>query len=163
MEAALAVRPYDSKKLEEQEGLNDVLFPIIGIGIGEGEAFFCYRPYNPETGRFLSEDPIEFGAGDRNLYRYVFNNPINDTDPTGTIGKYVKPILIGVLIGTGLIIRKCNIKENEEKKKDKEIEQAQNDYKRQCEEEIQRLNEICKKPHLRNSGACLAPRRSCGS
>lgn len=34
------------------------------------------RYYNPETGRFLSEDPIGFLAGDVNLYRYVNNNPM---------------------------------------------------------------------------------------
>jgi uncharacterized protein RhaS with RHS repeats len=28
-------------------------------------------------------DPIGFDAGDYNLYRYVFNNPVNYTDPTG--------------------------------------------------------------------------------
>ena len=35
------------------------------------------------TGRFLSEDPIGFGGKDPNLYRYVFNDPLNLTDPTG--------------------------------------------------------------------------------
>ena len=44
---------------------------------------FSYSPFNPETGRFLSEDPIGFKGGDTNLYGYVFNNPINLTDPTG--------------------------------------------------------------------------------
>ena len=83
MEVALAVRPYDSRDLEEQEASNDALFPMIKIGIGEGEAFFYYRPYNPETGTFISEDPIGFGGGDPNLYRYVFNNSINFTDPHG--------------------------------------------------------------------------------
>jgi hypothetical protein len=31
----------------------------------------------------LSEDPIGFNAGDYNAYRYVENNSINKTDPTG--------------------------------------------------------------------------------
>lgn len=39
--------------------------------------------YDPRVGRFLSEDPIGFGAGDANLYRYVFNSPTNATDPSG--------------------------------------------------------------------------------
>ncbi|NEQ42442.1 MAG: hypothetical protein F6K00_02320 [Leptolyngbya sp. SIOISBB] len=34
-------------------------------------------------GRFLSEDPMGFAAGDANLYRYVFNSPTNYTDPGG--------------------------------------------------------------------------------
>jgi len=35
------------------------------------------------TGKFISEDPIGFGGGDSNLYRYVFNSPIRYTDPSG--------------------------------------------------------------------------------
>jgi RHS repeat-associated protein len=43
------------------------------------------RWYDPRTGRWLSEDPIGFDAGDPNLYRYVGNSPINGYDPTGLI------------------------------------------------------------------------------
>ncbi|OUR97366.1 hypothetical protein A9Q84_13660 [Halobacteriovorax marinus] len=39
--------------------------------------------YNPETGRWLSKDPIQFGGGDTNLYRYVLNDPVNFVDPGG--------------------------------------------------------------------------------
>jgi uncharacterized protein RhaS with RHS repeats len=35
----------------------------------------------------LSEDPLEFSAGDPNLYAYVFNNPTNFIDPTGEAAK----------------------------------------------------------------------------
>jgi RHS repeat-associated protein len=35
------------------------------------------------TGKFISEDPIGFQAGDPNLYRYVANNSLNFTDPLG--------------------------------------------------------------------------------
>lgn len=43
------------------------------------------RHYNPEIGRFISEDPIGFRGGDMNLYRYVGNGAINYTDPFGLI------------------------------------------------------------------------------
>ncbi|MBI3377385.1 MAG: transglycosylase SLT domain-containing protein [Nitrospirae bacterium] len=43
------------------------------------------RWYDPESGRFLSEDPIGFEGGDVNLYRYVGNNPVNWIDPFGLI------------------------------------------------------------------------------
>lgn len=36
-----------------------------------------------ENGRWTSEDPIGFRAGDANVYRYVGNNPANATDPSG--------------------------------------------------------------------------------
>ena len=41
------------------------------------------RWYDPEVGRWISEDPIGFAAGDANLYRYVGNSPTNYTDPDG--------------------------------------------------------------------------------
>ena len=34
-------------------------------------------------GRFLQEDPLGFGAGDANFYRYVDSNPVNFKDPRG--------------------------------------------------------------------------------
>ena len=41
------------------------------------------RIYSPSLGRFLQTDPIKFAAGDVNLYKYVFNDPSNATDPYG--------------------------------------------------------------------------------
>jgi RHS repeat-associated protein len=41
------------------------------------------RYYDPANGRFISEDPIGFGGGDGNLYRYVGNGASNWTDPSG--------------------------------------------------------------------------------
>jgi pimeloyl-ACP methyl ester carboxylesterase len=42
--------------------------------------------YDPTIGRWTSEDPVGFSAGDADLYRYVGNNPTNETDPSGKIG-----------------------------------------------------------------------------
>jgi A nuclease of the HNH/ENDO VII superfamily with conserved WHH len=39
--------------------------------------------YDPGIGRWLTEDPIGFSAGDDNLYRYVGNAPTDSTDPSG--------------------------------------------------------------------------------
>ena len=41
------------------------------------------RWYDPVSGKWLSEDPIGFAAGDYNLSRYVNNGPTNATDPSG--------------------------------------------------------------------------------
>ena len=50
----------------------------------EGEHYhYRARDYDPATGRFLQEDPIWFAAGDLNVHRYVWNNPLNWTDPSG--------------------------------------------------------------------------------
>ena len=48
-----------------------------------GLYYYRARDYDPATGRFLQEDPIWFQAGDLNVYRYVWNNPLNWTDPSG--------------------------------------------------------------------------------
>jgi RHS repeat-associated protein len=44
---------------------------------------FGARVYDPETGRWLSKDPILFGGGDTNLMSYVANDPVNFVDPSG--------------------------------------------------------------------------------
>ena len=41
------------------------------------------RYYDPSLGRFISQDPTGFAAGDSNLYRFVDNHPTYATDPTG--------------------------------------------------------------------------------
>jgi RHS repeat-associated protein len=41
------------------------------------------RVYHAGIGRFMSEDPKLFDAGDYNLFRYCHNDPIDMTDPMG--------------------------------------------------------------------------------
>jgi RHS repeat-associated protein len=41
------------------------------------------RVYDAVHGRWLSQDPLGFSAGDTNLYRYVANQPTGATDPSG--------------------------------------------------------------------------------
>ena len=41
------------------------------------------RYYDQNTGRWISQDPMGFDAGDSNLYRYVNNGPTGATDPSG--------------------------------------------------------------------------------
>jgi RHS repeat-associated protein len=44
---------------------------------------FRNRDYSPTLGRWVSQDPLGYGAGDANLYRYVENSPANSIDPSG--------------------------------------------------------------------------------
>jgi RHS repeat-associated protein len=52
----------------------------------EGDAVSLYyvrnRWYDPELGRFMSEDPAGFSGGD-NLYAFAGDDPINGSDPSG--------------------------------------------------------------------------------
>src|SRR5438270_6367774 len=41
------------------------------------------RFYYPALGRFLQSDPLGFGAGDANLFRYCGGDPVNERDPAG--------------------------------------------------------------------------------
>lgn len=50
---------------------------------GTGLYYYRARYYDPATGRFISEDPLGFGAGDVNFYSYVSDNPVNANDPSG--------------------------------------------------------------------------------
>jgi RHS repeat-associated protein len=46
--------------------------------------FYRARYYDPKTGRFLSEDPLEFAGDGPDFYAYTNNNPVNWVDPMGT-------------------------------------------------------------------------------
>jgi RHS repeat-associated protein len=48
-----------------------------------GLDYYRARYYDSAVGGFISEDPIGFSAGDRNLRRYVGNSPTNFVDPSG--------------------------------------------------------------------------------
>ncbi len=62
-----------------------------------GLYYYRARWYDATTGKFLSEDPLGFAAGDYNITRYVNNNPINAIDITGlykiTFDRNVDPLL----------------------------------------------------------------------
>ena len=69
------------------------------------------RTLNVNLGRWMTQDPIGFGGGDWNVYRYVMNNSINQTDPSGNnpiiiIGVAVGLFALSELIGVG---RDCYI------------------------------------------------------
>jgi RHS repeat-associated protein len=62
---------------------------IDGLGID----YYRARYYNPNTGRFLSEDPLGFAGSGTNFYAYVYNSPTNFRDPSG---KFVFLVTAGI-------------------------------------------------------------------
>jgi len=54
-----------------------------------GLYFLRARYYNPIAQRFVSPDPIGLSGGQVNLYAYVFNQPMDWTDPLGLISSGV--------------------------------------------------------------------------
>jgi RHS repeat-associated protein len=54
-----------------------------GERIAAGDYEFRNRVYSPSLGRWLSNDPLGFEAGDQNWYRSIGNNPGNGLDPEG--------------------------------------------------------------------------------
>jgi RHS repeat-associated protein len=66
---------------------------------GNGLDFMRARFYDSSLGRFTAVDPLGVNAGDANFYRYVFNDPIQNNDPSGEIAPLVVAAIGGFLIG----------------------------------------------------------------
>jgi RHS repeat-associated protein len=65
----------------------NIRFPGQYFDAETGLHYNRFRYYDPEVGRYVSADPIgQAGAGDENLYRYVWNNPSNLADLLGLGG-----------------------------------------------------------------------------
>ncbi|MFA4916433.1 MAG: RHS repeat-associated core domain-containing protein [Syntrophales bacterium] len=86
---------------QEASGLSQPFKYVGQFGVmtePNGLYYMRARYYDPQVGRFISEDPIGFGGGDVNLYAYVGGNPIMGIDPLGLCGKNTS----GNWIGTGI-------------------------------------------------------------
>ena len=64
-----------------------------------GLMFHRARWYDPQSGRFLTQDPIGFGGG-LNLYTYVLNNPLSFFDPSGlSLSTFFQGFARGLVVG----------------------------------------------------------------
>jgi RHS repeat-associated protein len=54
-----------------------------------GLYYFRARYYDPNLGRFISQDPLGLQGGDTNFYRYVENQPLVGSDPFGLEGVFI--------------------------------------------------------------------------
>jgi len=62
-------------------GIEEVVWEICG---GSDDSA---RYYDPQSGRFMSEDPLRFFAGNISFYGYAEQNPANFIDPLGLFCK----------------------------------------------------------------------------
>lgn len=69
--------------------INHIIYKSYYMDFENNLYYLKTRYYNPSWGRFISSDKIEYldpsVAGGLNLYAYCLNDPINNSDPEGTI------------------------------------------------------------------------------
>ena len=89
----------DESRLDSKEIENP--FGFTGHWLDKETGLICadFRCLDPNTGTWISPDPLGFGGEDVNLYRYVKNSPTDLRDPTGEF--LIAPILIGAATGAG--------------------------------------------------------------
>jgi len=115
-QATVSSYSYDAYGNTTQVGTNDNSQQYTGReNDATGLYYYRARYYSPAMGRFISQDPIGWAAGQTNGYGYVGGNPVGYTDPRGTnpmtgaiagaeAGSFFGPIgtAVGGVIGAGV-------------------------------------------------------------
>ncbi|MBO6689830.1 MAG: hypothetical protein JJ919_15245 [Henriciella sp.] len=79
--------PFGEKTTSSSYNDNDIGYTGHVQDDASGLTYMQARYYDPVLGRFLSPDPLGYTAG-MGLYTYVFNDPVNGTDPDGLDCEY---------------------------------------------------------------------------
>jgi RHS repeat-associated protein len=97
---------YDSFGNRTGSTTADFRFGYTGRELDTETGLYYYRAryYDSAVGRFISEDPIGFSAGDTNLHRYVGNNATNYTDPSGNFAFLIGAVATGVELAANAAI-----------------------------------------------------------
>ena len=77
-----AYLPFGKAQVTVELVGNNLRFPGQYFDAETGLHYNWHRFYDPETGRYISADPIGLDGG-MNLYAYVQNNPVDWIDPEG--------------------------------------------------------------------------------
>ena len=77
-----AFLPFGKAQVLTETVSNNIRFPGQYFDAETGLHYNWNRYYDPDTGRYLTPDPIGLDGG-LNLYAYVAGDPVNGLDPTG--------------------------------------------------------------------------------
>ena len=83
-----AYLPFGEAQLRVGTVQNNLRFPGQYFDAETGLHYNWNRYYDPDTGRYLSPDPIGLNGG-LNLYAYVGNDPVNWVDQEGLLGEVI--------------------------------------------------------------------------
>ncbi|MBI5592932.1 MAG: RHS domain-containing protein [Deltaproteobacteria bacterium] len=94
-----AYLPFGKAQIQTETVKNNLRFPGQYFDDETGLHYNWNRFYDPETGRYVTADPIGLDGG-MNLYGYVDSNPVNLIDPSGqnAIACTLVPVIIGAQI-----------------------------------------------------------------